>query len=363
MMNKKNLPHIVTVVSFVVLVVLGLACATSPGSNYAAASTVKEGWFEGKKEGNGIIIIKYTGSQQELIIPSSIQDLPVIGIGKEAFAKCASLVNVTIPASVTSIGQNAFIDCTKLTSITIPDGVISIGSQAFFRCISLTSITIPDSVTSIGAGAFSGCTSLPAITVASGNTAFTIQDGVLYNKDKSLLIQYPGGKTGAFTIPNSVTSIGELAFLNCPSLVSVTMPNSVTSIGEGAFGNCTNLARVTIGNGVTSIGELAFLNCTRLASITIPSSVTSIKQQAFRGCDSLTSVTFQGTIPSSGFAEGTGPYLADIYTGRVEGTPHPFHGDLRDKFYATDRRSGTPGTYSTTPDIAMMIYAAVWKKQ
>jgi uncharacterized protein YjdB len=183
--------------------------------------------------------------------------------------------------------------------------VTSIGESAFYDCTSLTSITIPNSVTSIrGLWTFSGCTSLTAINVASDNTAFTSENGVLYNKNKTLLIQYPAGKTASsFTIPNTVTIIDYHAFYKCTSLTSITIPDSVTSIlgifpFGGAFSNCTNLTSVTIGNSVTSIGEMAFVSCTSLASVTIGNSVTFIRENAFSGCTSLTSVTIPASVTS-----------------------------------------------------------------
>ena len=208
--------------------------------------------------------------------------------------------SAVIAEGVTSIGGFAFYDCTSLTSVTIPDSVTSIGANAFFDCTSLTSVTIPDSVTSIGVGAFASCTSLTGIWVAESNSHYSSDaSGVLFNKDKTTLVQCPGA-FAAYTIPNSVTSIGDVAFSFCTSLASVTIPDSVTSIGRHAFQYCTSLTSVTIPNGVTSIGDSAFSYCASLTSVTIPDSVTSIGWSAFAGCTSLTSVTIPDSVTSIG---------------------------------------------------------------
>ena len=192
----------------------------------------------------------------------------VTNIGMSAFSDCTGLTSIDIPNSVTSIGDNAFGGCTGLTSITIPNSVTSIGSYAFSQCTGLTSITIPNSVTSIGNQVFSLCTSLTAINVSPYNSFFCSVDGVLFDKFKTTLIEFPVGKKGAYSIPYYVTSIGYGAFSECTGLTSVTIPNSVKSIGKTAFAGCIGLPSITIPNSVKSIGYGAFTECTGLTSIT-----------------------------------------------------------------------------------------------
>ena len=188
----------------------------------------------------------------------------------------------------------------EVKSAVIADGVTSIGNEAFYHCTSLTSVTIPDSVTSIGDRVFSYCTSLTGIWVAEGNSHYSSDaSGVLFNKDKTTLVQCPGA-FAAYTIPDSVTSIGRYAFYGCTSLTSVTIPGSVTSIGVYAFDSCASLISVTIPDGVTSIGDSAFDYCTSLTSVTIPGSVTSIGDSVFYHCTSLASVTIPDSVTSIG---------------------------------------------------------------
>ena len=230
-------------------------------------------------------------SLTSVTIPNSVTT-----IGKYAFSGCSGLTSVTIGNSVTTIGKCAFDSCRGLTSVTIPNSVTTIGEFAFDSCRSLTSVAIPNSVTTIGLGAFDGCRSLTSIDVASGNLNYSSKDGVLFDKNKSTLIQYPiGNKRTEYTIPNSVTTIGSYAFDDCSNLTSVTIPNSVTTIGESAFSGCRSLTSVTIPNSVTTIGKYAFIYCRSLTSVTIPNSVTTIGDYAFYSCSSLKDVYYLGS--------------------------------------------------------------------
>jgi hypothetical protein len=225
-----------------------------------------------------ITITGYTGFDAVLTIPSTINGLPVISIGAEAFYSHWSLINITIPNSVTSIGSDAFNDCTSLTSVTIPNTVTSLGDGVFYDCTSLSSITIPNGVTSIGSEVFYGCSSLSSVMI--GTNVTSIGDNAFYSCISLTSI----------TIPNTVTNIGAQALYSCTSLTNVAIPNGVTSLGDEVFYGCTNLISVTIGTNVTGIGTAAFYDCTSLTSVTIPASVTSIGGEAFYSCTKLTRV-------------------------------------------------------------------------
>jgi uncharacterized repeat protein (TIGR02543 family) len=160
----------------------------------------------------------------------------------------------------------------------IEEGVTSIGNDVLVGMRKLRSVTIPSSVTHIGENVFYVSSDLTSITVAEDNAHYSSEDGVLFNKDKTRLILYPQGKQGVYTIPSSVTSIGNGAFMYCEGLTSVTIPNSVTSIGNKAFLN-SGLTSVTIPNSVVSIGDEAFWGNPNLVSVTIPGGVMEIVQK------------------------------------------------------------------------------------
>ena len=263
-------------------------------------------------------------------------------IGDWAFDSCWVLTDITLPASLISIGEGAFSGCNKLEQIIIPNSVTSIGELAFGGCDALNSVSIPASVTHIGDGAFGGCGKLWKIDVAEDNPNYCVDNGALFNKDKTCLLrsevhqyeiiyQIPDGVTSigawAFSgndalavilIPDSVTSIGRFAFAGCTNLSSSDIPDSVKSMEWGLFNACTELTKVTLPNGiekisyamfygcsslkevkipdsVTVIGDSSFFCCTSLTSINIPRSVKTIDSYAFHGCSSLTDVYYDGT--------------------------------------------------------------------
>ena len=248
----------------------------------------------------------------------------VTHINEGAINRCAKLESVTIPQNVMSIHeQSAFWACDNLMcfdidsnnlyyasengvffnkekttlfqypagktdkSYSMPNGVTTIYGDAFFYCYNLTSVTIPESVTTMGfaigccgepiiVSVFRGSTNLISIDVDGNNMTFTSENGILFNKEKTTLLQYPAGKAQTtYNIPSSVTSIGFGAFEHCNHLTSMIIPNTVTTIeptafmDAGIYASGTGLTSVTIGSGVTTIGYNAFSYCRDLQSITI----------------------------------------------------------------------------------------------
>jgi hypothetical protein len=178
--------------------------------------------------------------------------------------------------------------------------VTIIGDSAFVQNDTLTSVVIPDSVTNIGVAALAGCLNLTNITVASDNPAFSSLNGVLFDKNQTTLIQFAGDQVVNYTIPNSVTNIGQTAFAIDLDLRSVTFPSNVTEIGIGAFEACTGLTNVVIGSGVTSIGIDAFAECEGLTNVIVSKAVKNVDDGAFALCSNVTSVIFLGNAPVLG---------------------------------------------------------------
>jgi hypothetical protein len=344
------------------------------------------------KANTEVEITGYHGAGGNVVIPGTIDGKAVTSIGDSAFYQCSSMTSVSLPNSITIIGWSAFYDCSQLTSVSIPssvsfigdsafsdcsslasvsfpNGLKSIGSNAFQSCLSLGSVTIPSSVLSIGQLAFSNCESLTTIFVDPGNPNYASSNGVLYDKNMSVLMQCPGGKTGtvtvpegvidiwnqafdvctslhaievdpynqdyasiggvlydkytthlircpggkagAFQLPEGVSSIGINAFSHCHSLTSIIMSEGVTSIGIAAFFDCPSLVSVTIPGSMTKVPMWAFYGCTGLTSVTMPSNITSIDSEAFSGCTALTEMRFEGNAPScaSGWIDGHHPDL------------------------------------------------------
>ena len=186
--------------------------------------------------------------------------------------------------------------------MVVQSGVTHIGWYAFYACPSLASVTIGNSVQTIGDFAFLNCLSLASITVDGNNTAYSSEDGVLFNKAKTKLIQYPVGNTRAsYAVPGTVKTIGDDAFYNCTSLASVTIPDSVTSIGTWAFSGCPALVNIfflTTTWNITTIGSDAFSLGTSSASVNAtvhsPNNIANGQLDAYKG--SYTTLTYVASV-------------------------------------------------------------------
>jgi hypothetical protein len=248
-----------------------------------SARAEQEGDFTYFIKDNAVTISNYTGEKGVVTIPDQIANLPVRAIGDNAFNQIhinTKFTSITIPSTVTTIGSGAFFKCIGLTSLSIPHGVINIEKSAFDGCSGLTTLTIPSSVVNIGNNAFGRLPrltevtipakvasigvlvfhgeGLKAITVEPDNLKYCSVDGVLFDKKMAVLVAYPAGKVGSYSVPAGVTSIGDYAFRSCTGLTSVVIPASVTSIGTFAFAGCANLAIATFDGNAPTLGSKTF---------------------------------------------------------------------------------------------------------
>lgn len=265
-------------------------------------------------------------------------------ISNQMFSECEALTSVALPESIENIGRRSFYSCTSVKSIALPNNIKSIDDYAFYNCVEfesvsvpaekignsvfescsqlknieftgniktigdnafastgLVTVTIPSSVTSIGQMAFeTNC--IENIVVDEANQYYTSVDGVLFNKGKTEIVDYPNYNTSdVYAIPQSVTSIGKYAFSgDFDSLSDVKIPDSVTKIDKGAFKFALSFKDITIPNSVKTIEDEAFYGCSELLSVTIPSSVTEIGDSAFKMCSNLNSIVFSEGLKSIG---------------------------------------------------------------
>ncbi|MBQ3004515.1 MAG: leucine-rich repeat domain-containing protein, partial [Clostridia bacterium] len=301
--------------------------------------------------GNKVIAIADRAfSGNDTITSVRISD-SIISIGEHAFYNCGEIVSISIPASVKEIGLQAFYRCdslnnlyiedlaawcsiefedyytnplyyaenlylnrTLVTALEIPSAVTSIGDYAFYGCDSIITAVVGNSVKTIGRGAFGDCgelaradigtgvTSISADTfnncpnlknifVDAGNNAYSSSNGVLFDETRTTLVKYPEGKIEtAYSIPNTVVTVGEYAFSNADNILTLTIGTNVKFISDYAFYDCDNLTAVTMNSKVETIGNSAFENCNLITGITLPDVLTTVGDHAFSDCMSITTL-------------------------------------------------------------------------
>lgn len=185
-----------------------------------------------------------------LNIPATVTyagtEYKVTSIGVEAFYDC-SFTSVTIPDGVTIIKYSAFQNCSELTEVTFGNSITTIENTAFYYCLSLKQVTIPKNVTKIGGNVFGFCTALTQVNVDAANTVYSSENGVLFNKNKTTLLRYPAAKPGTtYTVPKSVTCIGENAFGQCTALKELTLSENVSKIESYAFEDFAAITKMTV---------------------------------------------------------------------------------------------------------------------
>ena len=302
-----------------------------PGDEVITMTDLPEGLlFEMTAE--GAVITAYTGEQEgALTLPSTINGVPVVGIGDHAFQDCYGLTgHVIIPSTVTRIGVSAFQGCGGLDgSVVIPASVVEIGDFAFFDCYSLTgSLTLPGSVESVGESAFAFCEGMTGSltlpdSVALGSRCFqgagftgsitipatmTLGANVFAGTNLTITWEAPaftweqedgaavitgwnGPVDSGLTIPETlggltVTAIGKSALASIGLTGEVVIPGNVTAIHADAFRSNPGITALTLNEGLVTIGEYAFGGCTGLTDvISLPSTAVDVADTAFAGCD------------------------------------------------------------------------------
>ena len=207
-----------------------------------------------------VTITKYTGTESTVILPSTINSWPVTKIGEAAFQDNTTITSVTIPDSVTEIGSNAFAGCTNLTSVNYEGDWSNLTIQS----------------------------GNPAVEDAAKDAANEQLFDFKFTPDNTaVIVTRYNGTAADVTIPSRykgkpVTMIDHAAFFNSV-VTSVTIPDSVTSIGDDAFVNCPQLTNISIPNSVTYIGFSAFAHCTSLMTVTYPGSKTQWDDDITKG--------------------------------------------------------------------------------
>lgn len=178
------------------------------------------------------------------------------------------------------ISYGMFADCTDLTNIVLPDNTTAIENEAFSNCTSLKQLTIPASVSSVTPS--SGCTSLMEINVSAANINYTSVEGVLFSADGQQLTWFPIGKDGDYTLPSTVTEIGDYAFRDC-NITNFTLPDNLTEIGQAVFYG-SKVEEVDMPDKLRLIPTGTFQNCSQLKTIRLGSATELISDYAFDGC-------------------------------------------------------------------------------
>ena len=241
-------------------------------------------WITQENEDGTLIITKYLGKNQNVMIPSiidgkkvkSVEGYSIGSLKLSVFFRNKDLVqSVIIEEGIEELGERTFLECANMKSVVIPGSAIKISKQAFSGCKSLTSIVIPDNVEAIGEGSFEDCSSLLSIQIPT--TIKEIPKKAFIDCQSMTLVAIPG----------SINVIKEGAFADCRSLISMTIPEGVSILGNGAFCHCTSLTSFQIPASVTEIGKWAFAKCSNLKSVVIPKETKKIGEAAFEECPDL----------------------------------------------------------------------------
>lgn len=190
------------------------------------------------------------------------------------------------------VGQGLFADCAILNKIALPNSTTTIEKDAFARCTTLESIDIPAAASSVLPS--DGCTALRSISVSGANTSYTGLDGVLLNADASRIVWFPMGKGGSYSLPTTVTSIGDYAFRGC-SIETFSFPDNITQLGTGVFMN-SKVREVKMPGSLRLVPTATFQGCSQLHVVRLGGKTNMISDYAFDGCP-LTDIYVEAQLP------------------------------------------------------------------
>lgn len=234
-------------------------------------------------------------------------------IGAFAFEGCTSLKSFTFPKHISSVNASAFANCKSLESVYLSENERFWCSYNVFNgCDALKTIYVPDGLVYVDKTVFNSCEALETISVGEGNDYYSSIDGVLFDKEQTILVRFPlNNRYTDYTVPETVSTIDDSAFSHAAELKSIHISDNVFRISGSAFESCRALENVDIPNSVIMIGNRAFSECISLRSISLPSSLTSVCKNTFSYCYNLEKISvpdnivaFDTTIASSSYKGG-----------------------------------------------------------
>lgn len=309
------------------------------GEKTAKPAPSEERWKDGFYVYEGELV-SYNGTGGEITIPETVTVFPT-----QIFDNTEGITSISIPASAKTLNYSLypclsgiFYQCKDLESITVSeehesyssvDGVLfdlkdkcllryppakpeqsyvqelfveEIATSAFEGCRNLQECYLHADVNKIDTGAFANAYSLQGIYVDSENETYCSEDGVLFNKDKTTLLQYPAGKQDiSYTVPKGVTAIASGAFSGCQHLKEVFVPEQVIEISDGIFSGSPSIEKITF-YGLKTMGVNVFSDCTNLQKVSISGDLTFIKNGSFAGCISLETIILPDSVQHFGDA-------------------------------------------------------------